>query len=61
MKNIFIVLLVFVVLLLSSIAYATATSETGNKRAKPVVLYGTTSGGSLKPILTDADGIVQVS
>ena len=49
------------VLLLSSLVYATATSETGDTRAKPVTLYGKTSGGVLKSILTDSSGVVQIA
>ena len=44
-----------------SYVWATASSETGDTRAIPVMLYGKTSGGAFKQILVDADGILQTT
>jgi uncharacterized protein YycO len=42
-------------------AYATATSETGNTRALPIVLYGKTSAGVLTALLVMEDGTVETT
>jgi len=42
-------------------AFATATSETGEIQARPVVGYGKQADGTVTAILTDAAGVVQVT
>ena len=54
-------LVIIAILCICVVAFATATSETGDTRAKPKVAYGKTAGGVLKPILVDTDGTVQTS
>jgi hypothetical protein len=62
MKRVIVLGLILITLAIASgLAYATATNENGSTRAVPVSVYGTTSGGDLKPILTDADGVVQTA
>lgn len=57
------ILLVFLVILLASggLAYATATSETLDSRAKPLSAYGKTSGGVVTAIQVDSSGAVVIS
>lgn len=54
-----ILLFLFCILLLPSIVHATATGETGDKNARPAVLYGKTADGKTKPILVDSNGVIQ--
>lgn len=63
MKNNVIMMLTCILFIFICIvaAFAAATSETGDTRAKPKVAYGKTSEGVLKPILVSSDGTVQTS
>lgn len=60
-KLLYIILTIVFVMSLVLDAHATATSETKDKAARPYSAYGVTSGGDLKPILVDSDGVVQLS
>lgn len=61
MKATISIIITFFLLALVGIAWATATGETKDKKAVPKVAYGKTTGGDLKPILVDDNGIIQIS
>ena len=58
MKKLLLAILLILTVLVVKL-WATATTETGDTRARPKVAYGTTSGGEIKPILVSSDGTVQ--
>ena len=62
-KSSLIITIGFVIALLSIVTYvwATASSETGDTRARPVTLYGKTSGGTLTALLVDSNGKLQLT
>ena len=61
MKKLILAILTITLLATATYVWATATSETGDTSAVPVMLYGKTSGGAFKQLLVDADGILQTT
>lgn len=53
--------LIFLLMLMSSVAWATPTHEGASANAQPVVAYGKDNTGAIKAIKVDTDGVLQTA